>query len=94
MPRNTVISLRPAAAWHRALGTACADTQATYGCVDWYLYQNAPVTPCESAVSSGPAFAAPCSSIIERAAAAAGAAATAVTHAPSAPEIGARQNVC
>lgn len=91
MQRNSVISLRPAAAWQRALGSACADTQATYGCVDWYLYQGSSVTPSES-ISSAPAFVAPCSSLIERAVAAAGAAVAAAARTPSPAESGARQS--
>jgi len=74
MQRNSINSRRPAAASQRAMGSACADAQATYGCVDWYLYQSPQAAATDSTVLASPAFAAPCSSIIERAAAAAGAA--------------------
>ena len=82
MQQNRVFSLRPVLASQRIPGSACAeaDVRATYGCVDWYLYQNAPPTPAESGGrATTPAVAAPCSSLIERAAAAAGATVTAVT---------------
>jgi hypothetical protein len=74
MQRNSIIPPRPAAAWQRSAALPCADTQATYGCVDWYLYQSPPAAALDSTVLSGPGFAAPCSSIIERATEAAGAA--------------------
>jgi hypothetical protein len=87
MQRNNVVSLRPAAAWQRALGFGCADDQATYGCVDWYLYRHATGA---SADSTG-VHAAPCSSIIEHAVAAAG---TAVARSASSAEAGAQQSAC
>lgn len=90
MQRNNVISLRPAAAWQRAVGSAYADDRATYGCVDWYLYQHATAAPADS---TG-VLAAPCSSLIEHAAAAAGAAVTAGTRSASSAEAGARQSAC
>lgn len=81
MQHNSIVSLRPLLASQRVLGSACPDDQAAYGCVDWYLYQNAPPPAAESSRPlSSSAVAAPCSSLIERAAAAAGAAVTAVTH--------------
>lgn len=72
MQRSSLISLRPA--WQEAVGSPCPDAQAAYGCVDWYLYQSSAPAPADSTGLAGPAFAAPCSSIIERAVAAAGAA--------------------
>ena len=68
MQRNSIISVGPTAAWQRVLASVCADAQATYGCVDWYLYQSSPAAASDSTALAGPAFAAPCSSIIERAA--------------------------
>jgi hypothetical protein len=90
MQRDSIISLRPAAAWRRALGAACADAQASYGCVDWYPYRNSsgPADPTGAAAVS--AIAAASSSIIERAAAAAGATATGITRGASPTEAGAR----
>ena len=74
MQRNSLIAIRLDAAWQAAVGSPCPDAQAAYGCVDWYLYQSSPAAPADSTVLAGPAFAAPCSSIIERAVAAAGSA--------------------
>jgi len=47
MQRNSIVRLRPVLASRRIPGSTCADadTQAIYGCVDWYLYQNAPPVP-------------------------------------------------
>ncbi len=78
MQRNSVVSLRPPS----------ADVQATYGCVDWYLYQNSPLPPAQSDMLTDPAIVAPCSSIIERAAAAAGTAVTVASHVVSPAEAG------
>jgi len=74
MQRNSIIPSQPAAAWRGAAPSACADAQATYGCVDWYLYQSPPAPVTHSTIFAGSGFAAPCSNIIERAVAAAGAA--------------------
>lgn len=39
---NGVISLRPApGTWQRILRASRAGPEAAYGCVDWYLYQDA-----------------------------------------------------
>lgn len=82
MQRNSVISLPPAA-------------EAAYGCVDWYLYQSPAATSADSSsVIAGYALAAPCSSIIERAAAAAGARITTVARTPLRTESGAQQSAC
>lgn len=83
MPRNSANSLR----------TAAADSQATYGCVDWYLYQSSPTA---TAPSTGPLdgarLPAPSARIIERAVAAAAATVTAVTRAAAPSEAAARQS--
>jgi hypothetical protein len=43
MQRNSVISVRVTpVAWRRLSSQAGADPHAAYGCVDWYLYQDAP----------------------------------------------------
>jgi len=73
MQRNSIIPLRPAAAWQRSAPSPCADAQATYGCVDWYLYESPPAPVTDSTIFAGSGFAAPCANIIERAVAAAGA---------------------
>ena len=83
MQRYGIISVGPAAAWQRVLGSACSDAQTTYGCVDWYLYQSSPAAAGDSTDLSGHAFAAPCSSILEHAAAAAGVAVTAAARTAS-----------
>jgi hypothetical protein len=41
MRRNSVITLRPArAAWPPIQVAPRAETDAVYGCVDWYLYHD------------------------------------------------------
>jgi hypothetical protein len=81
MQRDSVISLPPAA-------------EAAYGCVDWYLYQSPTAESAEPAgVIAGYTLAAPCSSIIERAAVAAGAAITGAARTPSQMKAGA-QSAC
>lgn len=43
MQRNGVISLRLVlGSWQRVLGSAYADREAAYGCVDWFLYEDGP----------------------------------------------------
>jgi len=93
MQRNSIISLRPAATWQRILGSASADARATYGCVDWYLYQNPAAIPVDSpATRAGATATGSRSSIIERAAAAAGAMAAAAARATSPPDSAARRS--
>ncbi len=79
MPRNSAIS----------------NTQATYGCVDWYIYTNSPAAPASaSGAPAGSALPAPCTRIIERAVAAAGAKVMAVTRAAAPPECATQQSAC
>ncbi len=61
MQRNSVNSLRPApGTWQRILGSPQADADATYGCVDWYLYHPpAGVHPCAAASHSSSAISNP-----------------------------------
>lgn len=67
MQWNGVISLRPSPrAWQRIPGAVGADLEAAYGCVDWYLYQDASCG--DTAAPSDPTV-----SMLERTVAAAGA---------------------
>lgn len=54
MQRNSVISLRPALGkWRTPRDVTGADPGALYGCVDWFIYQDASPGACSSRPTRG-----------------------------------------